>query len=145
MSATIVIDFPRFDAHFWVEREGKIIDFYFEEYDYIKRVNGCVGEPIYLPAPQETQELVIEIMKKKLYKFTRTDNYEQALLILYRLYSRFNLLEPQSYCCLQNAFIEIQKNGGNLVFGSFGWKRKNGTIHYEFGGEDWKTWKDFKK
>ena len=55
------------------------------------------------------------------------------------------MLEPISYCCLQNAFIEIQKNGGKLVFGSFGWKRKNGTIHYEFGGENWKTWKDFKK
>ena len=44
MSATIVIDFPRFDAHFWVEREGKIIDFYFEEYDYIKRVNFLLIE-----------------------------------------------------------------------------------------------------
>ena len=145
MSATIVIDFPRFDAHFWVERNGEIIDFYFPEYDFIKRVNGCVGEPIYLPAPQETQTLVIEIMKKKLQKIVKTDNYEQALQRFYKLYSKSNMLKPICYCCIQNAFIEIQQNGGNLVFGSYGWKRKNGTIHYEFGGEDWKTWSDFKK
>lgn len=145
MTTTIDIEFPMFDAHFWVEREGKIIDFHFPQYDIIKRINGCVGEPIYLPAPQETQTIAIGIMKKKLHQMVDTTNFKIALQRLYQLYKMFDNLTPQYLYCLQNAFIEIHKNGGNLVFGSLGWRRKNGTIHYEFGGEDWKTWKDFKK
>ncbi len=34
--------------------------------------------------------------------------------------------------------VEIATNGGVLKFGSLGWERKSGGIHYEFGGENWK-------
>ena len=30
---------PTIDGHFWVERDGKKIDPYFEEYDAVKRVH----------------------------------------------------------------------------------------------------------
>jgi len=145
MTTTIDIEFPMFDGHFWVERNGKIIDFYFPQYNIAKKKNGCVGNPIYLEAPEETQIIAIGIMKKTLQKILDTDNYDYALRRLYILYEMFDNLKPQYLYCLQNAFIEIYKNGGKLVFGSMGWKKKNGKIHYEFGGEDWKTWKDFKR
>ena len=32
----IVHSVPKIDGHFWVERNGKIIDPYFKEYDLIK-------------------------------------------------------------------------------------------------------------
>ena len=43
----------------------------------------------------------------------------------------------QGGCCL-NAYTEQKLRGGEIVFGSMGWKRMNGNgIHYEFGGEGW--------
>jgi hypothetical protein len=144
MTKTIDMEFPRFDGHIWVERNGKIIDPHFPQYNMTKKINGCVGEPIYLEAPEETQTIVIGIMKKRLQQLLEED-FEGALESLYVLYELFDNLKPQYRRCLQNSFIEIYKKGGRLVFGSMGWKRKNGTIHYEFGGEDYKTWKDFKK
>ena len=44
--------------------------------------------------------------------------------------------EPVCSFCVFNALIEIEKNGGNLVFGSWGVERKNGSKFWEFGGED---------
>jgi hypothetical protein len=40
--------------------------------------------------------------------------------------------------------IEQRKNGGRIVFGSMGFKREDGSVHWEYGGEDWVTVQDFK-
>jgi hypothetical protein len=45
--------------------------------------------------------------------------------------------DPVCAFCLFNALIEIEKNGGELVFGSWGVERKDGSKFYEFGGEDY--------
>jgi trehalose utilization protein len=52
--------------------------------------------------------------------------------------------EPMFLTCYQNVIIDIYLNGGEIVFGSMGWKREDGSIHYEFGGEEYLTWNDFK-
>jgi len=137
--------FPSFDGHFWVERNGEIIDFHFPEYDFIKKVNGCSGEPIYLSAPLETQQLVIKIMDNCVKSVFKGENIEECKKSLCLFSIKYGRETPRFNCCLQNCIMEIYKNGGNLVFGSMGWRKKNGTIHYEYGGENYLTWKDFKK
>ena len=38
-------------------------------------------------------------------------------------------------CCFQNCILEIHDRGGELVFGSLGFKKNNGQgYHYEWGG-----------
>ncbi len=119
-------NYPVIDGHFWVERNGKIIDPYFTEYDMIKKYNKCVGENIYLPAPDEVQQIMIEKYKSVEENRKITD---KAFLKMYKRYMSGN--------CYQNARLNILRSGGKLIFGSMGWKKENGEIHYEFGGENW--------
>jgi len=42
--------------------------------------------------------------------------------------------------CNITAIVLQKKYGGNIVFGSMGWKKKKtDDIHWEFGGADWTT------
>jgi len=119
---------PTIDGHFWVVRDGKIIDPDFDEYHFIKKVQGCVGPRVYLPA----DDLVQRVIKRK----------HEAVISMEECGTIFSLHfrgRPQMCSCFQNACMEINLNGGELVFGSMGWKKRSGGIHYEFGGEGWKV------
>jgi hypothetical protein len=124
--------YPTIDGHFWLVRDGKIIDPYFNDYDYIKRVQGCNNKQVYLPA----SPLVQAVMKKKFYEV------EQTLGVSKDFWKKFSP-KPTANRCWQNAHI-LMEDGDELVFGSMGWHKKSGGIHYEFGGEDW-TVKQFLK
>ena len=55
-----VIDTTPIDGHFWVVRDGKIIDPNFPQYDMIKKIVGGVGERVYLPAEKIIQSFMIK-------------------------------------------------------------------------------------
>ena len=118
-------DYPTIDGHFWVERDGKIIDPYFQDYDAIKMIQRLKGDRIHL----EAEPLIQAIMTKKFEKSEDQKGMISLLLIVDT---------PEPYQCYSNSIVEIKKRGGVLKFGSMGWKRKAGGIHYEFGGEGWK-------
>jgi hypothetical protein len=122
------MSFPIIDGHFWVERDYCVIDPYFPEYEFIKRVNRLEGEPIHL----EADAIVSQVMIRRFESVIATDLFGKMLQKA-RHKNRFG-------ACYQNAILEISKNGGRLVFGSMGWKRKGSdSIHWEFGGENWKV------
>ena len=132
--------FPMIDGHFWIERNGKIIDPYFKDYDFIKKINGLTGDCIYLEAEQLIQTVMIKRFNKVInhYNGTSTSTTEDDYKI-FRDISEKHGKKPTVNKCFQNCVLEIANNGGNLKFGSLGWKRKSGEgIHYEFGGEGWK-------
>ena len=55
-------------------------------------------------------------------------------------------LQPTEGMCYQNCILEVFRNGGEIKFGSMGWKKKSdGTVWYEFGGKDWTGVKQFMK
>ncbi len=124
--ASSSVEYPNFDGHFWVERNGEIIDPFFEEYGRIKVVRKCVGKAIYLPA----SDLVQTIMTKKMKTVDDINGIDDKFFRMF--YNKVGMNR-----CWQNARLEILKNGGKLVFGSMGWKISSGGIHYEFGGENW--------
>ena len=37
------IGFPTIDGHFWIERDGKIVDIEFKEYDFIKSIHNLAA------------------------------------------------------------------------------------------------------
>jgi hypothetical protein len=118
-----------FDGHYWIERDGEVIDPNFDEYDKIKKINGCIGKRVYLKANQ----IVTAVMLKKLTNRRNEINADPfTKSIMFGGYWK-----PQFGCCSNNVLMEYQKNGGEIVFGSMGWKKKNGGIYYEFGGENW--------
>lgn len=118
----------KFDGHFWVERDGQIIDPWFNEYDFVISVHGCLKERRYLKCPNDLVGRVLLRM------FERSE-----------FYSLLMANTPYFNNCIANSLKEIEQNGGTLVFGSLGFARKDGSVHWEFGGESWCTVKDFLK
>lgn len=120
----------KMDGHFWVVRDGKIIDPYFDNYDYVIKINKLEGDRVYLPA----SPLIQQIMKKKF-----IDNKIQMIEWgLNQNYKAFNIGQRRSDCCNINAIFEMKQNGGEIIFGSMGWKhRGSDKIWWEYGGEDY--------
>ena len=76
--------------------------------------------------------------------------FKKSLLLsteeFYQLSLKIGFHNPMFGKCYQNCIIDIHLHGGKLVFGSFGWKKKNSNqIHYEYGGINYKKVEDFIK
>jgi hypothetical protein len=127
-----------FDGHFWVLRNGEIIDFDFsKEYAICRRLWKCGKEKVYLPAPATTQRIMTAIQKKGI-SGSPDMTWDDIVECISRDY------KPTFGYCFLNCIVEIHKRGGELVFGSFGWKKTDGSgIHYEYGGENYKAVADF--
>ena len=137
---------PIIDGHFWVERDGEIIDWDFPEYSNVRKSWGCGKEKKYLPAPEMTQKIMIGMFKKAFSSpFPKNQSWEDIVSELYELSKSVGQLEPQYGLCYKNCFLEIHQRGGKLVFGSLGFKKPDGSFHYEYGGEDYLTIADFTK
>ena len=54
------IGFPTIDGHFWIERDGKIVDIEFKEYDLIKTIHNLADGMVYKEADTLTQTVMIE-------------------------------------------------------------------------------------
>jgi len=147
---------PVIDGHFWVERDGRIFDAPCEkEYGDICRLHGCDStDKKYLPAPELTQKLVINIFTKAYGKIALKNEKTSLeslcswfLKSVEEVYGKGHKRPTDGFgSCLQYAFCELAENGGKLVFGSLGFKRRNRAgHHYEYGGEgeDWKVVADF--
>jgi len=120
------MQFPIVDGHFWVERDGKIIDPYFLEYNYVKFIRNLEGDCVYLEASPIVQNVIMK-------KFEKVMDKERV----YKTMIYMNM-KPEHNKCYQNAIYELYTNGGVLKFGSMGWKhRSRDNIHWEFGGKDW--------
>jgi hypothetical protein len=135
----LIRDFPTVDGHFWVVRDGKIIDWDFTHYDMVKKIWGLTDEQIHLEADENTQKIMLAIFQKKLLP-------EHIPEYLSALDKHFLPFQPTEGMCYQNCILEVFRNGGEIKFGSMGWKKKSdGTVWYEFGGKDWTGVKQFMK
>lgn len=117
----------KFDGHFWVERDGEVIDFDFDDYKMIGLIQNCDASiKKYVKAPPLVQKVMVAMVEKHF-----TDD-----LVKYWV--------PMAGYCYFNAFVESLRNGGNVVFGSLGFKfNDSDDYHFEFGGEDWVALKQF--
>ena len=123
-----------FDGHYWVVRDGKIIDPMFRFYEEdVKLTHDLIGEPIYLPADPLTQKVFKKKQEEKMKNQKDWGFYTKDWKM------------KLGYCDT-NAYHEQQLRGGEIVFGSMGWKRNDGEgIHYEYGGVGWTTAQFMKK
>tara|TARA_R110002110_G_scaffold257615_1_gene473627 strand:- start:1487 stop:1825 length:339 start_codon:yes stop_codon:yes gene_type:complete len=111
------------DGHFWIEKDGEILDPHFKQYEIIAKINDCdASDKDYIEAPLLTQIWIA--------------HYASEIKWSERGYG----------ACFTNA-LEIQsKLGGRLVFGSMGFKNNNKPGYfYEYGGIDWKHASEFIK
>ena len=126
----MTIGFPTIDGHFWIERDGKIVDIEFKEYDLIKTIHNLADGMVYKEADTLTQTVMIkkfEMAMNNMGYFRNTFKTE----IVSGYFPRVN-------CCFQTCMMAY-KEGDVLKFGSMGWRNKlTGDVWWEFGGEDWK-------
>jgi hypothetical protein len=140
------MEIPVIDGHFWVVRDGKIVDINFPEYDKIRQVRGCEKETcVYLPAPEMTQKIMTDMFHNSVKKIMGKEDWKDCMKEVVFMTHLTGIKGPQFGACYQNSIIEIYHNGGELVFGSMGFKKTDGSYWWEFGGEDYKTIKDFRK
>ena len=131
--------FPFIDGHFWVERDHRIIDPYFYQYDIVKRLNRLEGKAVYLEADIIISKVIIRRFESEITKALTTFSTLSTTTDLFAKIIKDGYKNTFGRC-YQNAILEISKNGGRLCFGSMGWKhKKNDSIHWEFGGENWKV------
>ena len=137
------MEYPTIDGHFWVVRDGKIIDPVFDGYKYVCKVHDAdVTTLSHYPAPMMTQKIMINIFTKVIENVVGDKPFEK----FYKMSRQMGLLSRVEDRCWQNCLLEIYENGGEIVFGSLGFKYKNKAgFWYEYGGEDYKTIKDFIK
>ena len=142
------MNFPTIDGHFWVVRDGKIVDPVFPEYKMSCRMrNADWKNRSHLPASEITQKLMIGMYKKVLTnQFGNISFEEQSAEIKKFMKLVHGHNDPVMNFCFQNCLVEIHERGGELVFGSLGFKLKNGEGYwYEYGGVNYTSVKSFLK
>lgn len=108
-------------GHFWVVKaDGSIYDPDFAEYSFIKRCHDCTDERVYYPVSFHDRPDML--------KFIMEDWKKIKDLGMAELYSN-----PMPYQCNRNAmFYKTKHPDCKIVFGSMGWKTKDGDEWIEF-------------
>jgi hypothetical protein len=124
----IIHSVPKINGHFWIERDGLIIDPHFKEYDSIK-LEHKAKKFIYSPTDETTQGFMINIFLKNILKdYTNLTEFLND-------YKKIVGEKPLFSFCIYNALIEQEKNGGKLIFGSYGLERADGSRGYICGDD----------
>lgn len=121
-------------GHFWIVRDGEIIDPRFKEHEHIQRVNGTTDQVCRIPASEAVQKIMIATHLKKVQEHIG----DNAGAFFARVMGR-----PSFGQCFFNCLMEQHLRGGEIVFGSMGWVREDGSKYYEYGGENFKIVADF--
>ena len=140
------IPMPTIDGHFWIVRDGKIVDWDFPEFAEMRRTWNCGKEKNYIPAPVMTQKIMTQMFKKAFSSSLESDDWDENMEE-FKFWNKFaNMPDVRYSCCFQNCILEIHERGGELIFGSLGFKKNKGQgYHYEWGGENYNTVADFLK
>ena len=111
-----------FSGHVWIEKpDGTIYDPDFFEYSIIKKIRNCSDEKVYKPVDIRDYPQV--------FNFIMTDWKKIKNMGL----AEHFFINPVPYHCNRNALAYKNKHPEcKLIYGSFGWKTKNGGEWLEF-------------
>ena len=120
------------DIHTWiVDVNNNIIDWDFKDYKYTKDLMNLTDETCYEPFDTKKQiewasYIKLQVDKRKLIQGNTFDDWLDEFYY-----------KPHYGLCYYNA-LAYKKHNPNckIVFGKFGWRRKNGEPYWEFGDND---------
>jgi hypothetical protein len=163
LTQKLVQQMPTFDGHFWVEKDGVIIDNDFSDDDkFIRAINNTTKEKKYHEAPVIVQNIFIGMVEKTLnfelqkMKLMCEGNDIEELSGKELKQFLLNVLdtdrdkelkayEPTFEFCPLNAYKNWKEHGGRLVFGSQGYVKNKGGVWWEYGNPEWTKVSDFMK
>jgi hypothetical protein len=126
------------DGYFWVEKDGKIYDPSFKEEKRILDTFGCVYEKHYKKASDLVQKVYISMLLKGYENLTNISSQEETNKFIKKWKYEFGK------GCI-NIYVLWKRIGGNIVFGSMGYRKKqSSSIHWEYGGDNYETVVDYR-
>lgn len=135
---------PKTHGYFWVERDNQIIDYDFPQYRRLRRKFVATETNCYLRAPPKVEEAIIRLFKRvTLRAFDCYDWDEMMVKFLLVAKMTGNADGPVFNRSFTNAIQEVYHNGGEIRFGSMGFKRKNGTYHWHYANDQCKDMADY--
>jgi hypothetical protein len=135
---------PKIRGHFWVERDGEIIDADF--YTHLRKKHKCVPElNVYLRAPRKAEEDMIRLFRKitlKTFNETNWDEMMPEFIMVAKMTGNGDA--PVFDKCWTNCIQEVYHNGGEIRFGSMAFKEKyDGRYIWYYGSDRFQTLSDY--
>jgi len=129
------------DLHFWVVKDGKIIDKSFSSIYKLMLKNIGAEQLVYLPYPEEINDRIVEDVKqdciKEMAKNGKT--WERCLK------EGRNGENDRLFNCVSSSFCYSHWNGGKIQVGCCGYKMKeNGKIHWLYSHPD-NSYNDYRR
>jgi hypothetical protein len=136
---------PKNRGHFWVERDNQIIDFNFPQYCRLRRkFNADPETNCYLRASPKVEEAIIRLYRRITLKAFDCDNWDDMMIeFIFVATLTGNADAPTFNKSFTNAIQEVYHNGGEIRFGSMGFKKKDGTYHWYYADDQCKDMADF--
>lgn len=132
------------NGHYWVERDGVIIDPYFPNYDSFKKFHGIKknkkNKRVYFECQNPiTNQVALKYLEDQILK---PFGDKQKTIQLLKMCG----FTPEPRCCGFNAIMESEIKGGVIKFGSVGMESddKTKTI-WIYGNKNYSTLADFAK
>jgi hypothetical protein len=136
---------PKNKGHFWVERNGEIIDPEFPQYRRLRRKFNADPEiHCYLRAYPKVEEAIIRLYRRITLKAFDCEKWDD-MMVEFILVAKMtgNADAPIFNKSFTNAIQEVYHNGGEIRFGSMGFKKKDGTYHWYYADDQCKDMADF--
>jgi len=138
---------PKMKGHFWVVRDGEIVDADFPQHARLRRKYKCVPElNVYQPAPLKVEKAMVRLFERITLRAFQVDNWDD-MMEEFMLVAKMtgNADNPTFNKCWTNCIIDIYYHGsGNIRFGSMGFKKKSdGDTVWYYGDDTLKDMADF--
>jgi len=135
---------PKTHGYFWVERDNQIIDYDFPQYRRLRRKFNATDIHCYLRAYPKVEEAMIRLFKRVTLRAFDCENWDD-MMVEFLLVAKMtgNADGPTFNRSFTNAIQEVYHNGGEIRFGSMGFKRKDGTYHWYYADDQCKDMADF--
>jgi hypothetical protein len=115
-------------GHFWIVRDGKIVDWDFPEYKELRVFHNCEEKPKY-----RLESVAIRRKAKKQWIKEKRDDLEEIRELMPEMWEEIVKAHPLPFQCSLNVCVEQALRGGQIAYGDMGWTcRDTGDIWYEF-------------
>ena len=126
-------------GHFWIERDGNIIDYDFPEYENGKLSNMCYGDKQYKRATKARRSAMKRLAINEKFQELKAMKESPENSLDRIMYEELVKSHPIMDHCATNVCIEKLERGGTIIYGDMGWKTKleRSDIYWEY--EDKRT------
>ena len=136
---------PQIKGHFWVERDGEVIDWDWPQHRKLRRQLDCERNlNVYQRAPSKVEEAMIRLFKRVTLRAFQCEEWDDMMVeFIFVAKMTGNADGPTYNKCWTNCIQEVFHNGGEIRFGSMGFVRKDKTYRWYYADDKCEDMADF--